>query len=56
MDATDRMIAVPAVVLADLLDLSERALGELRENDPLHSALRGAIDGTRTAIHSLAPA
>ena len=56
MDANDRMIAVPATVLADLLDLAERALGDIATNDSLSRALKGSIEATRLATRTLAPA
>lgn len=56
MDANDRMIAVPATVLADLLDLAERALSEMATNDQLCRALKGSIEATRLATRNLAPA
>lgn len=56
MDANDRYIAVPERSLAELVDLTERALSELeplQPNDALIHALRGALDDVRQNMHTL---
>jgi hypothetical protein len=58
MGGMDKILAVPASALLDLLDISERALEQLelaQPNDALNYALRGSLDRVRIETRALEP-